>query len=455
MTPYSEGDLAVGLLVAGVLVALTWALARRSPDRKVIVAGMAARLLVSFLYGMIVLFYYGGPDVEGGDSQGYHTNSIRYANLLRTDLETGSSDYLTRDLFCLPGSAAVYRVMSFSGLVHVLTFDSFLGSSFVFAGLGYLGILLMYQVFVSTYPARSLRRWWQVGLLFLPTSMVWSSGLLKDPLGMLGLGLAVHGTWCFLRGRPLRAAVLVGLGLYTLYLFRAHVIPVFLAASIPWVCLGGADPRAAGPAAAVRARMVGVARLALLGGALVAAWFLASRESAYDAGVALQQIRRQNEAWAGRSRDESLTVDGSFVGLLLHWPEAVVYTLFRPFLWEGLSPLRLFAALENTALLLLTLRALFLVVSRPPLRARLPRAPLFLPSLVFVLVFCLMVGLTTLNLGSVSRYRLPLLPFFVALIVIVEALARAPAAAGEGPAAGRRTVLPRPAYSGDLTCRPR
>ena len=47
-------------------------------------------------------------------------------------------------------------------------------------------------------------------------------------------------------------------------------------------------------------------------------------------------------------------------------------------------------------------------------------APLFLACVVFVVVFGCTVGIAQLNLGTVSRYRIPLLPFLVAALVIVE-----------------------------------
>ncbi len=48
------------------------------------------------------------------------------------------------------------------------------------------------------------------------------------------------------------------------------------------------------------------------------------------------------------------------------------------------------------------------------------REPMFLTCLIFVSIFSLAVGVSTPNLGTISRYRIPLLPFFVGALTILE-----------------------------------
>jgi hypothetical protein len=46
--------------------------------------------------------------------------------------------------------------------------------------------------------------------------------------------------------------------------------------------------------------------------------------------------------------------------------------------------------------------------------------PMFLTSVCFVLLFALGVGASTPNLGTISRYRIPLIPFFMAAAAVVD-----------------------------------
>ena len=78
-------------------------------------------------------------------------------------------------------------------------------------------------------------------------------------------------------------------------------------------------------------------------------------------------------------------------------------------------------ALETSALLFLTLRLLI----RGGI-SRVSQAVLSSPLLVFCLVFTIVmgtaVGLASTNLGSLSRYRMPFMPFFVALVLSLEGM---------------------------------
>ena len=62
------------------------------------------------------------------------------------------------------------------------------------------------------------------------------------------------------------------------------------------------------------------------------------------------------------------------------------------------------------------------------------RSPDIMASLAFVLLFSFAVGLATTNLGTLSRYRLPLMPFYIYVVASAQALpatrrdARQPAA---------------------------
>ena len=53
------------------------------------------------------------------------------------------------------------------------------------------------------------------------------------------------------------------------------------------------------------------------------------------------------------------TFDASIPGMLKKLPPALLAGLYRPFLWEARSPFMLLSALENLALMLLTLFLLF------------------------------------------------------------------------------------------------
>ena len=77
-----------------------------------------------------------------------------------------------------------------------------------------------------------------------------------------------------------------------------------------------------------------------------------------------------------------------------------------------------FSGLEITVLLVLLVRAIRR--SGGSLVRAILQTPVLLFSLVFVIVFGVAVGLVTTNMGTLSRYRLPLMPFYVTLVLALD-----------------------------------
>jgi hypothetical protein len=98
-------------------------------------------------------------------------------------------------------------------------------------------------------------------------------------------------------------------------------------------------------------------------------------------------------------------------------PDAIVVSLFRPYLWEVNNPLMLLSALESLALLLLVVYLIFKG------NVRLFRAfwePNIFFYLLFALTFAFAVGVSTYNFGTLVRYKIPMMPFFVMALVLID-----------------------------------
>jgi hypothetical protein len=100
-------------------------------------------------------------------------------------------------------------------------------------------------------------------------------------------------------------------------------------------------------------------------------------------------------------------------------PIALVTSLFRPSIVDVRNPPTFFAAIEST-LLALGVLSLFGADGRATVRRVFLRVPLLVFSGVFVLVFAIAVGLATSNLGSLSRYRMPMMPFYATILLVLR-----------------------------------
>jgi hypothetical protein len=114
-------------------------------------------------------------------------------------------------------------------------------------------------------------------------------------------------------------------------------------------------------------------------------------------------------------------IDPSAIGLLQKFPEAVGYTLFRPFLWESTSFVMFLAAIESTALLWFFINTLYKVGIWRFLMI-VVNSPLLIFMFSFSLFFSFMVGLTSGNYGNLVRYKIPAMPFFLSTLFIARAI---------------------------------
>jgi len=106
-------------------------------------------------------------------------------------------------------------------------------------------------------------------------------------------------------------------------------------------------------------------------------------------------------------------------GVLSKAPQALLAGIFRPFIWESKNIVMLLSGIESIVLIILMVYVLtrkksigiFKIINQDS----------FLKSAVaFFMVFAFFVGLTTSNFGSLVRYRIPALPFFLILIFQIQ-----------------------------------
>ena len=110
-------------------------------------------------------------------------------------------------------------------------------------------------------------------------------------------------------------------------------------------------------------------------------------------------------------------------GLIVLFPRAVTVTLYQPMLYEVSNPVMLFSALESTAVLFFTIFMLFRI-GLARFVSILTDNPFLLAALVFSVFFAFAVGVSTLNYGSLARYKIPCLPFYGLAVIYPYSLYR-------------------------------
>jgi hypothetical protein len=100
-------------------------------------------------------------------------------------------------------------------------------------------------------------------------------------------------------------------------------------------------------------------------------------------------------------------MDGSLYSIILHVPDAIFTTLFRPMLWEVWSIFSGIVAIENTILILLFAYA---IVHMPKTGTQ---WLLLFSVFLFILFVSVFLGLSSPNFGTLHRYRSLAMPFWL------------------------------------------
>lgn len=418
-----ERDLIVTpLLLIGVYICAYLVRSRISDveSRQYFLPALTVRIMGALAVGVIYQYYY-----EGGDTLAYHTHGSRHIwDAFMTNPRYGldllfSNGTHHPETLAWSGKIWYFRdqqsffVSRVAAVFDLLTFSSYSGTAVLFAVVSFVGAWLMYRTFYLMYP--TFHRWLAVSCLFVPTVFFWGSGIFKDTITLAALGITTFCLYQIAIAGRIRMGYLLAILIcfWTIYSIKIYILLCFLPAALLWIGI-----RYMASVRQVVARVlllpVGMACIAGLG-------YLAVRQVALDdPRYNLSRIAETARVtaydigfWTGKdagSRYSLGELDGTLQGMVRLAPQAINVSLYRPYLWEVNNPLMLLAALESFALLAITLY----VLARS--RARVFRY-LFNPDVMFCMVFALIfafaVGVSTYNFGTLSRYKIPLMPFFL------------------------------------------
>lgn len=259
-----------------------------------------------------------------------------------------------------------------------------------------------------------------VAFLAWPTVVWWTAGLTKETLvvgagaGVVALVLPllygrVPARWWAAAGRVALAVLLAWLMVRMRYLFALPLlggllalVAVRLATRLGW--LGrGSPPQVAGLVLLLAAGGLGAVRIG--GERLSLTYFSREVDANYQHGLLTS---------AGRPHLHYADWQPTPASLLRHAPLAAAQTLVRPWPGESSRPFYLGASLENVLLVALVGLALLAVGRGCP--GHLPAALVAL-LLGYCLLLAAFIGLSTPNLGTLSRYRAALLPWLLLVLL--------------------------------------
>lgn len=238
---------------------------------------------------------------------------------------------------------------------------------------------------------------------------------------MFGLGWLTYGVFRLIINRDFSfgAIALTVTSFYLIVSIKVYIIMAFLPALLLWVMFSYSQKiRSAFGRFLLKLLVVGGAA----GGFLAITTQFASSLGKYSLENVAQTSYVTSTYIASVSDEGSAydlgTMDPSFGGMLKKFPQAVVVSLFRPYIWETRKVMQMLNALEAAMFLWVTIKVLLTIGPRRTWRT-ISADPTIQFCLIFAIIFAFAVGISSGNFGALSRYRIPALPFYgIAMMLI-------------------------------------
>jgi len=384
---------------------------------------LTVKVIGALAIGFIYQFYY-----RGGDTYNYHTHGSRHIweaimdspqglNLIFGGDVTGLYEYYSKITFY--SDPASFFIVRIAAIFDLITFSSYSATAVLFAVTSFIGMWMFFKAFYEQFP--HLHRWIALAAFFIPSVFFWGSGLLKDTITLACVGAMMLSIKRILIDQSLKpgSILLLLISAFAIFSIKKYILICFLPAVLLWIYLSNLYR--------IRSLVLRLLLIPFIVAMMVGSgYWLVVRVGENDDRYSLAKIPETARItaydigfYSGRGAGSFYSLgelDGTFTSMVTKAPQAVNVALFRPYLWEVKNVLMGISALECFVLLCFTLYVLFI---RRHVLSDMLLDPNVIFCLVFSLTFAFAVGISTYNFGTLSRYRIPLLPFYVMALALM------------------------------------
>jgi len=330
-------------------------------------------------------------------------------------------DHYTDDItFNYMKSASNFFMPRLALIPSLLFGNNFICIALLFSFFAMGGAIRLFKTFYYYYPA--LRREIAISTLFLPSVAFWSAGLLKDTICFGCVGFIVYAIFnLFVRRKKYGGSIIVLIICgYLLYTIKTYIFLVLLLALFIWIFAETNKHIKDKTLRQVFAVMTFTVAIGI--GFFLVQFFTSSntlKQYQLENIVTSAEYQRRNYEFIDQGLNQQTSYysvnSSNPVSLVLN---SIVATFFRPFPFEVKSAAAVLSAIEALAFLLLTIH-LFLSKNAGRRFRLIFKDPRILMCFVFAIVFAIGVGASTANFGALSRYKIPCLPFYMLMLLIL------------------------------------
>lgn len=398
------------LLFIGYLVLFCWLLGHikfirnTGIDKKIIIGLFLFRIICGMLNGYINLYHY--PDT---DAAAFHLEGIKEYHLLFNDPQayltnmfkkhhenSGLLD-ITDSFWNNLRSNLMIKLFS---VLNIFSGGNFFVNTILYNFLVFFGSVSFYRIYIWLFPGKE--KLLIAGLFLLPSLLYFTSGIHKDGLVFLALGLCCYNLFFIIKDRfSIKRIMGILMGLVIIFLLRNFVLITLLPALTAWLI-------------AERNKKFVLQTYIIVYIFFILLFFSVGKiYTALDLPryVSIRQIEFIHIAKGGQSAININPLYPHFRSFLNNSPQALNHTLMRPYLTEKFTLLYIPVAIEIFIYEILFFA--FLLVGSAYKR---PDAFIYFGIFFSVSMF-LMIGYTIPIIGAIVRYRSIYLPFLIVPIL--------------------------------------
>lgn len=396
--------------------------------RKHFFNGLTVKIIGAIFICFVYEYYYGYGDTFGYFNESKYLNNLiwesptKWIGLMFSKPRYDSYEYYN-EILNLGTYATIsnFTVTKIASILGFFTFNTFLPTAVLFAFFSFTGIWVLYLAFVKLFP--SLYSKLSIPILYFPSVIIWGSAIFKDTITLMALGWLLFSSLELFIYKTFRLRVLLMfvMSILLIAMIKIYILVAFIPALLYWII----NTKTSSIENRLYKTLLRIFILSILSLPL---YFIATSKTSFFGQYSVNNITETSQNLRSNLQKLSNEEGGSgydldindqtLGGLLKKFPASVNVTLFRPYIWESSNFLMFFNAIESFTLLILTILILFK-------RSKIKIVKLLFSNntiaftLIFSLIFAFAIGASTYNFGSLSRYRIPCLPFYGVFLVLL------------------------------------
>lgn len=417
------------LLVGALLIFYFKKFVPQKQLRPLFIKALFVKIFCGFILGVIYDFYY-----KGGDTMWYyHGGGVIYESFFESPLiwfkmvfgpmEKSPDIFMYANKIYHFGDSQSYFVIRICGFLSILSLNTYTTIAMAFALISFNGIWHLFLIMRSLYPQHEKR--FGYACFYIPSLCFWGSGILKDSLLVAGVGWALYALYhlFFLKQRFVKSIFLFGLASLILLNIKPFVFIALFPPFIAWYILSRIRSIKSnfgrtlfGPIITFVLLFFGFLLLSALSKDTM---FDINNINAITLNIKTSKDYLVNIAnYQNGSAYDIGDLDGNVASTVALAPNAAWVTFFRPYIWESKNLIMLLAALESSFFLVFTFATLYKTGLIKCIRM-IWEDPFLIFCLSYSIFYGIVIGLISGNFGTLVRYKIPVLPFFLCAIIVL------------------------------------